>query len=332
MGRPATGTDAPEPDISIGAERYRYLKRRLAGGAVYASADRRPYLRAGDAAAIRGEVARARDLADRGFPLPRIRASGTLADGRGYFVEPAIGDRVFGELFRAETAARGRVADATFDRYTRVMEWYCAAQCAGANAVPPHPDLLAQMVPLANALRNNPPSPPGRAAFDAAYALASRRVGALRWGYALADLNPFNVLPGGVIDLELAGCAPVGYDAVTGAYFGRMWPAARVAYAVTDAQIARYRRRIEAVARRHGVATLGAYRDDFLVLKAIWGTAKEHYLEHHPGRHAGFWRWRVAVRDWCVAEFLAGRTIDTRAFEAVGVGATVPRRVPSHPA
>ena len=320
MGRPATGTDAPEPDISIGAERYRYLKRRLAGGAVFVSADGASYLRASDAAAIRGEVARARDLADRGFPVPRVRATGTLADGRGYFIEPAIGDRVFGDLFRAETVAHGRVTDATLDRFTRVMERYCAAQCAGANAVPPDPAALAGTVWLANVLRNNPPAAGRRAAFDAAYAAVGRRVGALPWGYALTDLNPFNVLPGGVIDLELAGVAPVGYDAVTGIYFGRLWPAARVAYVVTDAQIARYRRRIAAVARRQGVANLGAYADDFLVLKAIWGTAKEREAGAHPERHGDFWRWRVAVRDWCIAAYLAGRPIDTRAFEAVGSG------------
>lgn len=307
-----------EPIINLDGTTYSYIKHRLTGGVVFVSDDGQSYLRVGDEAEVLGEVNITRELAERGFPVPPIKNTGKLEDGRNYYTEESIGDRVFGDIFIDETKTNGKVSDASFNLFTDIMERYCDAQFDSANFAPHNPDVLAQAISLANVLRNNPPSPEKTDAFNAAYEAASKRMQELPWGYAQPDLNAFNILQGGIIDFELAGFAPIGYDVVTNAYFGRMWPEDKVAYTFTDEQIAGYQMRIDAVADRKGVPRPSEYLNDFLVLKAIWASSKDKKSEEDPSLYKDFWEWRVALRNWCIEEYLAGRPIDSNQFQRVG--------------
>ena len=122
---------------------------------------------------------------------------------------------------------------------------------------------------------------------------------------------------GGIIDFEFAGFGPVGYDALTSAHFGRMWPKNCVAYVITDHQIARYVNGVDKLAVARGLPTISSYTNDFLLLKAIWATSKEKASESNPGSNADFWEWRTKMRDWCIRRYLNGEKIDSNQFEAV---------------
>ena len=316
------GSHQPSAEISAEGRTFIYLNDRPRGGKVYASRDRREYLRTAKAVEIAREANLTKDLYRRGFPVPEVLAIGTLEDGTAYYLERSIGERTFGEIFTEETEAQGRAGEASFDAFLQIMNRYCRAQFHPRNRVPHDRDALAELVALANVTRNNPPSPDMRAPFGEAYERASERVMSLPWGYVQADLAAFNILPAGVIDFEFAGIGPVGYDVVTNVHFGRMWPQADVAFVFTDEQVARYTAAIDEVALDNDLPAPSSFADDFLVLKAIWSSGKDAESEDDPDSESGFWAWRVRMRDWCIRQYLAGETIDSNRFEAI---ATDPR-------
>ena len=176
---------------------------------------------------------------------------------------------------------------------------------------------IARMISLENVLRNNPPTAETRDAFFKAYEKASERILELPWGYIQADLNAFNILPHGIIDFELAGVGPIGYDVTTNLYFGRMWPKKRIAYVFTEEQISRYEEKIDTIMKERKFPILSQYRYDFLALKAIWSTHKDKESEESPESNLDFWRWRVKLRDQCIRQYVHEERIDIGCMEEV---------------
>lgn len=307
-----------EKQITIEGVQYSYLKDRLMGGGLYATEDKKAYLRINNAAEIAGELNITRELSNRGFPVPHVLGSGTLPNGDGYFIEGSIGEGNFAETFAEETKEKGQASEESFNAFIALIKRYCEAQFNPANYVPHDKEGLAHMTALANVMRNNPPSEEMRGPFMEAYEKAAERALSLPWGYIQADLNAFNILPGGIIDFELASFGPVGYDALTNIYFGRMWPKEKVMYRFSNEQIERYTAEIDAVAKSYNLPPISEYVDDFLVLKNIWGSGKDKASEENPGQDLDFWQWRVKVRDWCIRQYLKGEEINTDLFEDVG--------------
>jgi hypothetical protein len=265
---------------------------------------------------IASEYAFCRDLGRRGFPVAGLLARGQVGSGLAFFVERSIGPQTFGAQFMAEESGMAAVQDDTFDRFRKVMGDYAAAQFTPANRS--GDGSTAEVALLDSVLKHHPPRSP--AEFHEAYRSAESMLRKHPWCFSQSDLNPFNVLPRGVIDFELATPAPAGFDVVTCVYFGRFWPRRMTAYRISDGQIHRYLETLDEVAQRHGLQSVSAHRNEFLLLKAIWATAKDAFHEQNPAVDADLWPWRVAVRDWCVGEYLAGRPIDTSRFDTIEAG------------
>ena len=295
-------------DITIEGKNFAYVKHRLIGGKVFTNQDKSEYLRTADPAEIAGEANLTKDLYERGFPVPEVTATGTLEDGTAYYTEKSIGDRVFAEIFKEEIKAKGQISNETFDAFINVIKRYCSAQFNPKNFVPRNADSLEKISLLTNAMRNNPPSAEMQSMFAEAYKKANERVSTLPWGYIQPDLDPFNILHDGIIDFELADFGPIGYDALTNIYFERMWPKHEISYHFNDEQIARYVAAIDAIAKENNLPAISSYTDDFLVLKAIWSSAKPKNSEENQERNADLWKWRANMRDWCVRQYLKGGT------------------------
>lgn len=300
-------------NIYVGGKIFFHLKDRLMGGKVFSSDDKSEYLRTATPAEIAGEVNLTRDLYTRGFPVPEVITSGELENGIAYYTEKSIGSRVFGEIFTTDTKNSGIVSEESFDSLVQTIKRYCEAQFNQKNFVPQDKNTLSSMVVFAEVMEHHPPSLEMQGLFTEAYEKISQKIMSLPWGYVQSDLNAFNILPNGIIDFELVGFGPIGYDVITNVYFGRMWPKNRTAYILTDDQISRYVSEVDQIAQKKNLPIISSYLDEFLVLKAIWATGKAKGSDS-----ADFLQWRVKVRDWCIKEYLKGNKIDTMQFEYQG--------------
>jgi len=307
-----------DESITVEGQDFAYVKDRLIGGRVFANQDKTEYLRTASAAEIAGEANLTKDLYERGFPVPKVIATGTLKDGTAYYTERSIGDRHFGQIFKQNTKTEGHITEESLDAFINVIKRYCAAQFNYKNFVPHNPDSLAKISAFEIAMRSNPPAPDMEPMFAEVYQKANERLSKLPWGYLQPDLNPFNILHDGIIDFELADFGPIGYDTVTNIYFERMWPTKEVSYHASDEQIAKYVAAIDAIAKEHDLPPMSSFTDDFLVLKAIWASAKPKESEEGAEKYADLWKWRANVRDWCVKQYLKGEPIDSNQFQVVG--------------
>ncbi len=307
-----------EKDIFLDGKRFIYIKDRLAGGSVFVSQDRSEYLRTSTKEEIEGEVNLTKDLYNRKFPVPLILKTGILENGINYYIEKSIGDRVFGDIFKEETRSFNYVNDESFNMFIEIIKKYCEVQFNKKNFVPHNINSLDEVISISNVMKNNEPSYKIKESFIRAYEKAKQRVMSLPWGYIQPDLNAFNILPNGIIDFELSGFGPVGYDVLTNIYFNRMWPSEKIAYIFTDNQIIKYIKEVDKIAIKKGLPLISQYIDDFLVLKTIWGTAKDKESENNPQSNLDFWNWRVKIRDWSIHQYLNGKNIDTSQFEKIG--------------
>lgn len=304
-----------EKNINIGGEDFKYIKKRLNGGRVFANSEKTEYLRVATDVEIMDEVNLTRELYERGFPVPEVISTGILEGDDSYYIERAIGDKVFGDIFMDQTKKDGVVKDEVFEVFLKVIIKYSEAQFNSNNFVAKDVSSLDEMISLDNVMRNNPPSQEMSEMFMEAYKKAVGRVTSLPWGYIQADLNAFNILQGGIIDFELASFGPVGYDIITNLYFGRMWPKQQVAYVFSEDQISRYIMEIDRVAQERGLPIMSQYQDDFILLKVIWASAKDKESEEQADSNPDFWEWRVKMRDWCIKRYLKGEKIDSNLFE-----------------
>jgi Phosphotransferase enzyme family len=122
-----------------------------------------------------------------------------------------LGEQTFGDACADQVAQGGSMAPENFTGFLDVMRRHAHAQLVGRHRTRP-PDEFAEFIGVAHAVVNTPElAAPIHEAWGEAAAMLSGFPAGLQHG----DLHVFNTCPGGIIDLEGAGWAPVGYDVAT---------------------------------------------------------------------------------------------------------------------
>ncbi|MFI1502599.1 phosphotransferase [Streptomyces platensis] len=188
---------------------WHFVKKRTAdaaGGAVYVSDDGTRYRRTGGQA-LAAEAAYQRQLAELGYPVPRV-----LNDGNFFVVEESLGERSLHDMALESLNGTRALSDTVVDLAAEVGSRLLRAQAA--HTVPADLQALRAWVREAgwtdNVFAENPDldTPRVRAALDRAMAqLADVAMVRGHLDYGLP-----NVLPVGVIDWQHHGLVPLGYD------------------------------------------------------------------------------------------------------------------------
>lgn len=198
----------PEAGLELRVQglRFSLVCVRRTGVAVYRG--RGTYLRLGDGVAAELDVHR--QMLSDGYPVARILEVG---DHRGspYYIEADLGAQTFGDACEPGVAEGGPVPDEVFDGFLGIMGRHARAQVTGTQR-PAGSDGFTEFIGLAGAAANNPHL---ATAIHTAWNEAASTLGDLPHTLQHGDLHLFNTCPGGIIDLEGAGWAPVGYDVVT---------------------------------------------------------------------------------------------------------------------
>ena len=152
-------------------------------------------------------------LQERGFPVANVLDSGEYGNDEWYFIEQSLGEATFSQQFREEYLQDGEVSAPTHESYLKVLDTYAAAQFDPANrthiaieefleAAIPDSDIIANYLQLGGDIDR----------YHTAIKKAADELRECPMGVLQLDLNPFNILEGGVIDFELVGYGPIGYD------------------------------------------------------------------------------------------------------------------------
>ena len=315
-----------ESTVEIDGQTFEIVKAtRLREGMVIKSGN--VYGRVGPKQSTLEEQIHTEALYNRGFPVSEVVSSGDVGDGEWYFTEKSLGDKTFHEMFNSEYQQNGQVSSATFDAYLAVIDAYTNAQVKPSN----HSDISLQnfIERFAPNSRIYPSYIYFGYDFDEykhALKLASEKLQSAAMGVLQFDLNPFNILEGGVIDFELVGYGPIGLDVLISARWGSSWftdyPSRYpVAYKLSQDQIAKSDTLVDDIATNSGLEKPTNYLQEFLLFKSAWALqSDEGPKTDMPADKLAFGRFRANVLHATVGSYLQGKEIDPLTFPSIPGG------------
>lgn len=308
--------EKPAETYQLDEKVYEVVKpKRLREGMVLRHGN--TFARLGPKDAVLEEQVHTESLLRRGFPVPRILESSAHGDDEWYFVEESVGDETFHDRFKREMQDVGKVTDTTFNSYLSLISKYLDAQVQDGNRTTVTASefistLLNESAVLGNyCYFDNPAEPYYEAIKKVTQRLASAEMGILQF-----DLNPYNILENGVIDFELVGYGPIGYDVLTSARWGGAWfpnyPSRYPrAYFLSNEQIAASDNLVRTKALSAGLGDPTQFLDEFLLLKSAWGVMEFDVPQSGwPQDKLAFRRYRSNLLNRAVERHLANEPID----------------------
>ncbi|MGH3773611.1 MAG: phosphotransferase [Pseudonocardiaceae bacterium] len=265
---------------------WEFVKRRTAAdGAVWRSADGLLYKRTGDTS-IDAEARFQRLVAALGYPVPEVVETGQV-DGVHYVVERSAGSASLHDLALANDD--GQLGEDVLHTAVEVSVRLLTAQAHNPLPCGPEParEWFAHAGFAGNVFTENPDLDTPRV--HAAVRRALCRLDDVPMCRSHLDYGLPNVFPGGVIDLQHHGVAPLGYD---------VYPLLEIVafkggnrgYEVTAEQRTRYLAALDAAGSRLTGRPLGGYLGEFLLVKCFFFLALMRPSD--PGRRDKYLKWR----------------------------------------
>jgi Phosphotransferase enzyme family len=289
---------------------WEFVKHRTAAdGVVWRSTDGLLYKRTGDAS-VDGEAHFQRLLAELGYPVPELVETGQT-DGVHYFVERSVGSASLHELALSET---GHVGQDVIEQAVEISTRLLKAQAR--NPLPGGPAQLQEWFERAgfagNVFSENPDLDTPRV--HQAVARALNRLDEVPMCRSHLDYGLPNAFPGGVIDWQHHGIAPLGYD---------VYPMLEIAafkgdnkgYQFTPERCAHYLTALNDASTRLTGGPLSGYEGEFLLVKCFFFLALMHPSDPAK-RHEKHvkWRYRRTLLKMGLEQYESSGAIHTGTF------------------
>ncbi|MER5757690.1 phosphotransferase [Streptomyces sp. NPDC002082] len=292
---------------------WEFVKNRTAAtGAVWRSPDGARFKRTGGPEV--GEEARMqRKLAALGYPVPRVEEDG--ADGDlSFFVEDSIGAESLHDAAVASVAGTaGPMSDAVVDAAADVSARLLAAQAAHPVTSTPGGlnDWFEKAGFTANVFSENPDLDTAHVHEVIGAALKRLEVVPMCWAHL--DYGLPNAFPGGVIDWQHHGLAPLGYDV------GPMldiiaFKGGGKGYTATAEQRARYLAALDQVSVREAGVSVSDYMGEYLLAKSFFFLALMRPADESNAGKVTKWKYRRALFTMGIEQYERTGSIDTAAF------------------
>lgn len=302
--------------INIAGEDFEVIKpTRLLPGMVLKSCTRGVFARIGPKQSALEEQIHTVSLHERGFPVARVLSSGPRGADEWFFTEESLGDKTFHVQFAEEYEADGSVSGKTFARYLRILDEYVAAQYSPANRTNiPAEEFVQNTIPDERIIANYQACGGDVARYHEAVARATDKLSGSPMGVLQLDLNPSNVLERGIIDFELVGYGPLGYDSSMASLWHRWFTSDqssryRIAYKLSEEQVSAAQILTAKAARDAGAADPQKYMQEFLLIKTAWGFNSNVALVDEPKSKRAFYHYRAALLSKVVEDYLTDAPI-----------------------
>ena len=148
--------------------------------------------------------------------------------------------------------------------------------------------------------------------------LADSNMGILQY-----DLNPYNILPNGIIDFELVGYGPIGFDVMMSSRWSFGWfpnyPARyTMQYRLSDKQIDMNDQLITKIAKNHGLEDPCKYLQEFLLLKGAWALSDFDFPQPDwPADRIAFRGFRAKLLHESIESYLDNNPINYTNFSNI---------------
>lgn len=258
----------PEKICLNGCEFTFVTGQREGVSAIYRSAD--SYLRIGSAKKLLKDLMLHQNMGKAGFPVATVISQGE-ENGETYFIESSLGEKHFGTLFEEEVSKNGSIGKELFEQFISICEKFARAQLTTKSDIKGYAE-FAKGVWLGELCEELPEY---AEALIKRFEIVRNHTEALPFVLTHGDLNPNNMYPAGVIDLEDAFPGPYGYDLVSAVSHIDSFPVTEGyeylgGYHFTPEQIQEYTARMNLLSKEAGLLPLSEFWNDFEFCRAIW--------------------------------------------------------------
>jgi hypothetical protein len=253
--------------LVIEGHQFELLGVQRSGAAVYRGSG--VYARVGDKSVILSDLMQHREMESAKYPVAEIVSEGEIG-GKMYFLETALGDRSFRVAFQEEYEA-GRVSDATFTRFTKVVKKLFTAQLAAREPSWNVADFAAGI----GVTKLSTELPAFRTEIEKRFVEATENLSKLPGAIQHGDCNASNIYEGGIIDIEDSFRGPIGYDIISALVSIEWSPATRnyeffAQYRFTAEQKAQYLKTFAALCKDARIPDVTRFIDDLAYCRALW--------------------------------------------------------------
>lgn len=264
-----------EKEITIDGEVFQHVKTRShVPVSVYKGNG--CFLRIGPPDLIQKEQDLHKRLTGFDFPIPKIIKEGAF-EGRSYFVETSLGDKLIGDVFLEDIAHLGHISDEHFQEFLVITEKFALAQLKTIRYEGWWDEFYKGS--YTDALIQELPHLKGR--IEDAVEKAKRTLISLPAVMTHNDFNPYNLFKDGVIDMEFAFYAPAGLDLVSNIFITSFFPEEgdfeyKRTIKFSKEQIQAYLAQFDALYRSSDIPEVTKHIEEFLFFRAIHATVGMH--------------------------------------------------------
>ena len=255
------------------------------------------YLRIGEPGIIHRHLNIHRKMEEAGIPVPQLIGEGEQG-GKAYFIEKSVGEQRLGDAFAEDWNSQGVIREANFKKFMTIVETYTKAQLRAprAEGSKEHLSRGIKLDELCNELPEY--AIRLREKFKDVFARITIFPSVITHG----DFNPQNLYEDGVIDLEDAFYAPVGYDPICALTTINVFPDSKeyeyfARYRFSDAQKSACLAMIDRLFAEAEFPKVSKYEFEFEFCRVVWCTVG---MQKWPKLQ----QWRY---DYLIEKFLGGK-------------------------
>lgn len=197
--------------ITYKEKSYDFIKERRNRTRIYQAQDKKSFLRVGPILVIDEELRFHNRLISQGYPVPKILLEDSWSEDEKLFCESSAGEEHFGILFRNDVENGGTIREETFQSFLKIIGSFSQAQKKEITPtqnwesvfLATHFDVLIEELPEKER------------EIMAIWEKIKSDLKEVPFVLCHGDLNPFNILPEGIIDFETAFEGPLGYDLIS---------------------------------------------------------------------------------------------------------------------
>lgn len=265
-------------EITIEGKSYTRVDIQRGGlSAIYCSDNE--YVRIGEVGKITADLSMHKRMAAHQFPVAGLLGEGAYGD-LYYFKEQSLGDHCFGEIFEREYSVKGMLSSDSWQQFMTLCEQFARAQISTSIKAQSW-DAFEAGVHLDFALDEKPEY---AQLLKDAFAAVKSRLSAFPFVVTHGDLTPFNMYPGGIIDLEDSFQAPLGFDLMALIAHLEWFPDTSTdrlhkLYTFSPDQHAEFVTRIDVLHTSKGLLAPSLYLREFNFAKGVWFAVR---LQKYP--------------------------------------------------
>jgi len=261
------------------------------------------FLRIGSKKLITKELNIHRQMLSQGFPIAQIIKEG-IYENQYFYVEESLGDTHLGETFGQECTKNKEISKPSFSTFKDLSKKFTTAQLSDQESGVRNEKEFLQGFRIDTIIEELPAL---KEDVLKAFNKFKTRVSIFPIVLTHGDLNPYNFLPKGIIDLENTFYGPAGYDLISNIFTIYFFPKKgnyeRVRrYEFTNTQLADYLRDMDKLYASFKLPSLSEHKEDYVFARSIYSAVRMQSLPKLQ-------KWRYKLFKKILAEYIKGNSV-----------------------